>query len=104
MANYKRKKCRYAGKTRRYSLTGYRVRCGLKPVKLPPWDERFTDMDYWPDEFNLMRATPASWNILYHVRPHRALEKRLARDVRVGRKDPENIAWLVSKKPHCYYW
>lgn len=103
MANYKRKRCRYNGRTSTYSNTGYRVRCGLKPVKIPLrwWKD---NVDYWPSEFNRMGNTPSSWNICYHTRPRRAAEKRLAYAIRVGRVDPEEALWPVSKKPHIYYW
>ncbi len=118
MAHYKRGKCRYLGRNRRSSETFRRKRLGLNPVRLPnvrdlgPTNYRewalwwqFYKRIFWPaGVWHWTRSYPRAWDIQQHTRPRRAREKQLARDIRDGRADPDNVAWPLQKKPHIYYW
>jgi len=110
MAHYKRGKCRYQGKGRHSSETFYRKRHGLRPIKIPHgwWKlPEFADVrmkDFWPDEFNIMSNHPRAHDILFHTRPRRHDERRIARLIRSGRVDADATAWPLEKKPHKYYW
>lgn len=116
MAHYKRGRCRYKGPTRRSSVTFYRKRHNLQPIKLPDWRDAPPrwDVEYlryhsarsrlWPDEFNMMSNWPRWHDILFHNRPRRRDERRLARLIQFDRLDAEATVWPAEKKPHSYYW
>ena len=105
MANFKHRRCRYAGKHKQMTATSYRARMKLKPVRLPveldcstvDWGDRHRGRKYnW--------GYPRWHDILFHNRPRRAAEKRQERRVLLGMEDLENNNWPLSKKPHQYYW
>jgi hypothetical protein len=123
MAHYKRKRCRYQGKSRRDSTSFLRVRLGLKPVILPTWDQIRAGAAYgspeyqaawqayyqrkdWPDWYSWYGGNqePRWWTILEHTRPRRARDRAMERKVLNGRVDADEAIWPLSKKPHIYYW
>ena len=106
MAHYKRGKCRYLGKTNKPSETSKRKHFGLRPIKIN-WRDyswRGNDVPDWG-----IYGGPSSWSvprwhdILHHTRRRRAAEKRCAVRLMQG-KDPEDLAWPLSRKPTIYYW
>lgn len=119
MAHYKHGKCRYQGKRKGCSETFTRKRMGLKPVKLPDfwweWDThdkfslksfaaQMTREQWKANGYSFLNSWPRWHDILYHNRPRRTAEKRLARRVIKGDIDLEDVAWPLAKKPHQYYW
>lgn len=48
-------------------------------------------------------GTPSRHNIVFHSRPRRRLDSKLARSIRSG-IDPDATLWPLSKRPHKYYW
>ena len=111
MANYKRGKCRYQGKTAHYSETSRRAQLGLKPVALPKrWWAGLVFLDRiqidWGDRSRGLkhnRGYPRWHDIVFHTRPRRGAEKRLETKILRG-ADPESLNWPLEKKPHKYYW
>lgn len=73
MAHYKRGKCRFHGKGHRSDKTWF------------------------------MSTEPRWHNILFHRRPFRRADKRLAKKVLAG-IDPDNLAWPRFHRPQIYYW
>lgn len=108
MAHFKRKRCRYLGKGRRSSRTFVRKRWGFKPIKLPHdwWTLDIPTRELWPDSTGYWwgNSYPRHWDIMYHNRPRRAREKRMAHKVVAGRVDYDEAIWPLSKRPHQYYW
>lgn len=108
MAHYKRKRCRYLGKSRRNSTTFTRKRWGMKPIKIPHdwWDLDIPYSILWPTNTGYWwgNSYPRSWDIQYHTRPRRGREKAMERKVLSGRVDADEAVWPLSKKPHVYYW
>jgi hypothetical protein len=106
MANYKRGKCRYCGKTSKPSGTTKRKKFKLKPYRINVRDYSYIgpDRPYWG-----IYGGPRSWSvprwhdILEHNRKRRAAENTVRAKLRRG-DDPENLAWPLSRKPHVYYW
>jgi len=130
MAHFKRKRCRYKGKGRQTSTLQYRVKLGLKPVKIPDnpdyraggykswlrwrlsehyfewkrWHDSMWPI-WWPARYQMISGTWPKWHdILYHNRPRRSREKRIEKAILAGRLDPIEAIWPVEKKPHIFYW
>lgn len=119
MAHYKRGKCRYQLKHRRFNETFTRKRLGLKPVKLPEfwwkWDQsefvspaslfaQRTREQWKTNGYSFLNSWPRWHDIIHHNRPRRAAEKRLEKQVLKGECDLEDVTWPLAKRPHVYYW
>lgn len=104
MAHYKRRKCRRnAPRAIRGSINSWRAKVGLKPIRIDearnlPFEQQ------WHAYLSPMNGHPAWWDRNFHTKPRRAKEKRLLRNVQIGKVDPDNVAWPLLKKPHIYYW
>lgn len=103
MAHFKRKRCRTSTKGRSNTVTFYRKRHGLKPIKIPLYWRR-DNHDYWPSQYSMMSGNPRWWDIVFHTRPSRARAQRLLQAVRAGRRDPDDTCWPDYRKPRSYYW
>lgn len=108
MAHYKRRRCRFIGKSRRSSQTFTRKRWGMRPIKLPHdwWKSDIPTEVLWPTNTGYWWSSsyPRSWDIQYHNRPRRAKERKMAKLVTMGRVDYDEAIWPLSRKPHIYYW
>lgn len=124
MANYKRRRCRRnCPRAIRGSVTSWRARFGFKPIRLPDWRDRpARHTGDWnalwsptgshrnrgrkisSGEFSMMSSYPAWWDRIFHTKPRRAKERRIARAILIGHIDADNAAWPHQKRPHIYYW
>lgn len=50
-----------------------------------------------------MSTWPRWHDILYHSRPRRRRDKKVADDIVTDRLDADEAAWPTAKKPHKYY-
>lgn len=118
MANYKRGKCRYNGRTRRNSETFYRRRVGLVPVRLTKEHWKL-DWSAWRllwiprshnhgkkigGPFSMMNGEPRWHTIIEHNRRQRAKVRTATRKALKDEIDAEEAIWPLAKKPHIYYW
>jgi hypothetical protein len=54
---------------------------------------------------NPMSTWPSWWDLVFHTRPRRREQQRLLRDIKMGWRDPDGVAWpLGADKPHNYFW
>lgn len=126
MAHYKRKRCRLnCPNAIRGSETSWRARFGLKPVRIlpehiPDWRDRKCSAEWdamWHPRgrhgnrgkkiggpYSRMNSHPAWWDRLFHTRPRRAAEKRVAKAIQDGKVDGDEALWPLDKKPTLYYW
>jgi hypothetical protein len=52
----------------------------------------------------LLSQAPEFWDIIYHRRPRRRLERRFERQAKFDHANADAIPWPVSGKPHRYFW
>jgi len=102
MAHYKRGKCRRHGR-----ITFLAEPTKIKRAGLPLEYKWFLGRRIliWPKELrSFYGRSPAKWNRSFHSRPHRARERRVARQVVTGAVDADEALWPVLRKPTIYFW
>lgn len=50
------------------------------------------------------RRWPRCHDIVFHSRPRRRFDRKVAGDITADRIDADAALWAIEKKPHKYYW
>lgn len=116
MANFRRRRPRYATRGNFPTTTVFRKRHGFKPIRIPSppnWRAPVCKWQAWralwrhpyaENSYKHEKGKPAWFDRVFHSRPRRAREKRIEAAILRGAVDPDAAIWPLDRKPVIYFY